>query len=137
MSKVSVLSWVKTFLNSPISFRKATKARVLAQLETVGSGNNKDMGERKAQGKIIRELVSQSNMECIGVLESISYLKIEGDKDELPFIWEHKAGNPGLLYYDKKSGVVLLVAPGISFNDSVINRFDENKKINMRGITGP
>lgn len=135
--KVSVLSWVKTFLNAPTSFRKATKQRILAQLETMGSGNSRDQKERIAQGKKIKELVSQSNMDCIGVLESISYLKIDGASDELPYIWEHKAGNPGLLYYDKKSGAVLLVAPGINFNDSVINRFDENKKVNMRGITGP
>jgi len=135
--KVSVLSWVKTFLNSPVTFRRSTKERILKQLETAGSGNSKDMKERQEQGEIVKKLVSNSRMECIGILESVSYLKIEGDKDELPYIWEHKAGNPGLLYYDKKSGVVLLVAPGINFNDSVINRFDENKKVNMRGITGP
>ncbi len=130
------LSWVATFLRFPIFERKELVKRTLKQLVEEGSGTG-SFEKRKEQGKILCDLIKGSDWKIIGAMASIRYMKIDAPKEDLGALHVHPFGSAGLLYYNKRLGTMVIVGAGLRFDDSVVNEFKENVKINTAGITGP
>jgi hypothetical protein len=129
------LTWVTTFLASKAPFRKQTVGRALDQLVEFGSGTG-NFEQRKKQGKILYNLIKGSDWKLVGVMASVRYLKVDAPNDDLRAIHIHPLGSPGLLYYNKRLGTLVVVGTNIRFDDSVVNEFKENIPIGVGGLTG-
>lgn len=135
---VTALSWVKDMLSFPVSARKKIRRLTLDGILKFKKGKVSKESQEFVDGL-------KANGQFIGFATNISYIMENAKYDEeLDSIWVHALSQPSLLYKLKGLPVLVVTNPNIEYNDSVLNKIENNKfnkelmKIlkNSRGING-
>jgi predicted secreted acid phosphatase len=135
---VSGLSWVADILGFSVTNRKKVRRLVLE-----GILNFKRGKPSKEATDFVNYLKQEGQF--VGFATNMTYV-MENSKyaDELESIWIHPLSEPSLLYKIKDMPILIVTNPNIEYNDSVLNKIEENKynKIlqkvikNSRGLNG-
>jgi len=123
------LRWVSVLLNSSVSTRKKWVEEILNGIKDYRKGKSAD------QIYLSDALESEKDFEKIGFALNMEYIKVEGSKEHLGAVWVHPFANPSLLYKHKKLPVLIIAAPGIRLNESILQEVGLNKS-GVHGITG-
>jgi hypothetical protein len=138
---VTSLSWANQMLNIPSSKRKKIKKIILEACKIFRKG------QRSVEGDQLYQLLKGNEVELIGYVPNVSYIKIEGSSEQLKSFWVHPFSIPTLAFKSKKYPMVMLVNPSITFNDSILKSLEIDGKLlndindlkelkNMLGLAG-
>lgn len=149
-----LLKWVESLLSSSPGERRKLKNTVLngirhfnAKWNRTGkpkrdkSRDSLDAGytldKTHPDGENLFKQLKSSEVEFIGFVPDVTYIKETGPRKQLEVIWKHDFGTPGLLYKHKRLPLLLIAGPSIRFNKSVLAEIDANKQQGLlSGITG-
>lgn len=130
---IVLLNWAKLLLKSSISFRKDMANTILNDISRFNSTDGKPTKEGLALAK---ELSDPKKYELIGFIPFISYIKVSGSSEAVKPVYIHPFGHYTLLFYKKKSCELVIVSPGIRFNESYLDQVPENGVVigNVEGV---
>jgi hypothetical protein len=140
---VQALTWAITFLQMSVKRR-------MKDVETAISGywnRINHLSEKKQINKDMIECINaiMENSELVGIAPQVSYMMVEGSKEELQSIWVHPFSVPTLLLKVKNAPMLIMVNANLDYNDSVLTKIEHNEyhdelmktlKLYTRGITG-
>ena len=135
---VTALTWVRDLLSFPVSARKKVRRIILKGILNFKKGKPSQEANEFIDGL-------KKNGQFIGFATNVSYVMEDSPNDEeLNALWVHPFSEPTLLYKLKGLPVLIVTNPNIEYNDSVLNKIDNNnfnkelKKVltNIRGING-
>lgn len=137
------LSWVDTVLDSSEGARTRLKRVVIDGIKKFNAKwrKNSDMVGTDKNALEFAKMLESGEVQFIGFVPNVQYIKEKGNKEELEAIWKHNLGTPGLLFAMKNLPALIIAGPEIRFNKSVISQIDANRNLpvayeSVEGITG-
>ena len=154
---MTIQTWVTTVINAPENARTKIKNSVLQGMSFFKAKWNSKGYSGEGPAKTVKELITddelkskdpavvefindlqkQNNLELIGFIPEITYIKVKGPKSHLESMWEHPFGSPTLLYAHKTLPMLIIAGPDIMFNDSMVRSIKSNNiRGKVFGVTG-
>ena len=128
---VDYLPWVHSFVRNDAAYRRGWVKRVLDAIKGYRGGR---------QGPFLTdELSDKSRYELVGVVPKIEYLMVEnrtGDPSHMQALHVHPFAGPVLAYFDKKCPRIILVAPGLRLDGSILQEVPGNPSDDSIGFNG-
>ena len=127
------LPWVHGMLKSPAKERKTWKRLILD-----GIRNTFNPKAKKGETEDLVNLLESSDVEIVGFVPNIQYIRIDGSEDFLKAWWVHPT-QPTLIVKHKRLPLVFLAGPSLRFNESTIKEVDIEsgvQKDDLIGFTG-
>ncbi len=123
------LGWLPTLLRSSSERRQDWVKKILDGLKSYREG------KAKSATYLSDVIQDKSEFELIGFAVNACYAKVDGPKEMLDAFWVHPWGTPALMYKHKRLPMIVMVGPGIRFNESILQEvgMDDMK---VMGITG-
>lgn len=121
----SELKWVEHFRNSSQSFRHKIVDILLDGLKKYGSPAKRP--EITEQGSNIVKFLESNEVELIGAITCIPYIKVSGSESVLNKEFVHPFGQVTLLYHVKNTPICIFTNPALRYNGSILTESDENK----------
>lgn len=132
------LKWFDLYLKCSSDQRKKIRKSVIRAVENYsdkGEGNS----DTKAGKKLSKSL--KEDFTFVGISPNIMYAKESGSAKDLKATWVHPWATPTLAFKHKKLPAIILVNPGIRYNESFLQEMAFNIKhlenlYEMAGISG-
>lgn len=140
-------NWAYTLINATEKERLALKGAILDGVSYFKAKWQKITNEDPPKYRLlykdkealalVQQLKSRSDFEEIGFCTLVPYIKVQGPKNHLDVVWEHKLAHPALLLAHKRLPVLIITGPNIMFDDSILNHIPANEmNIPTGGISG-
>lgn len=127
------LSWVYTMLRTSGKERKKWKKMILDGIRQTFNPKAKP-GETED----LVNLLESSDVEIVGFVPNIQYIRVDGSEDFLKAWWVHPT-QPTLIAKHKRLPLVFLAGPSLRFNETVIKEVNPKsgvKEEDLIGFTG-
>jgi len=127
------LSWTYAMLKSPAKERKTWKKLILD-----GIRNTFNPKAKKGETEDLVNLLESSDVEIVGFIPNIQYIRLDGSEDFLKAWWVHPT-QPTLIAKHKRLPLIFLAGPSLRFNESTIREVDIKSgvvKDDLIGFTG-
>lgn len=136
----SFLTWVKTTMNSGRKDRRKLKNQILDAVRESSIKSKQNPRDPYQGKKLYDALRDTAKFKLIGFAPNVMYVKEDGTEDQLNTVWVHAWGMPTLLFKHKKFPMLIMVGPGIRFNETLLSELDEGQYREwmdvVQGITG-
>lgn len=134
------LKWFDLILKCGEKKRQQIRLSVLNALNKF-SDKGEGHSDTRAGTELSMLLQDKGEYEYIGITPNVMYAKEKGEPRDLNAVWVHPWGSPTLLYKHKRLPVVLMVNPGIRFNESMLREMKFNAArlkefYELSGLTG-